>query len=179
MASSYSILAVCVLCVYMAAPSAGQLADSNAECNSATEGYWRPLLAGDCNKEYSVCRSFSWRNAVCVVGHFNVTLGRCEKFTTTCINADSDLYFPNGQEAATAGCADYNCPTSIRHVLVYPNWANTNCNTFNVCWRGTLKTQNCPTGYTYYNPRLLSCEQYPALTNTCVWRQFADYAPFA
>lgn len=194
------LFAVCV------AYSVSQRVKSN--CPADDFGKWWQDESTPCSKEYEVCRSFVWRKSVCILGHFNYTTGRCQTFNdgSGCTQTDNSDIFPNvnvngrrkrdvsalseNSEATEVehrykrqadNCANepkYPCPDQITRVIIYPDWDDSSCTNYYVCLKGQLKKLKCPQDIDFYNPRLQSCEEYPGLSNTCVWRFYANYAPF-
>lgn len=188
-----NLITVCVVASFFAASVSAQ-----DPCTANEAGTWRQLNQLPCSKNYEVCRTNYWRTCSCVLGSFNLQNGKCDRFSSVCPDIEVQTYgFTNtptfGRKKRSASNATtsvilertkrqtvtcpqvYDCPTTVTKVIVYPDWEQSNCNTFNLCYRGELKKSNCNENF-YYNPRLLSCEQYPALSNACVWRQFADYS---
>jgi len=184
---TYQALAVLALCV---AAVAGQGAKPN--CDSSTNGQWYQEDGDVCTAKYEVCRSFAWRFAYCVVGHFNRTTGRCQVFPEGggCTNTDVSKYasiFASSANTPSSDCSEfYTCPNNVNQPFAFPHWSNTFCKEFIVCYQGQMRKVDCQTNSPrgsgtqeqYYNPRLMSCEAYPALSNTCVWRDWASYTPF-
>lgn len=159
-----------------------------------------------CSKDYEVCHSFLWRDNVCVTGHFNATIGRCQRNFggSGCNIDDKAVYFPNkGRKRRDVSVSEssessehvhrskrqstdcstapaFPCPSNVKEIVVYPNFDFLGCTDFYLCLEGELKKFDCPTRNNlrfFYNPRTKSCEEYPGLTNTCVWRDVADYSP--
>lgn len=192
MAFTMNLITVCVVASFFAATVLAQ-----DPCTAGEAGTARQVNELACSKNYEVCRTNYWRTCSCVLGSFNLQEGKCDRFPSNCPDTEVQTYYPetlNGRKKRSAennvtsvilesrtkrqavSCPSvYDCPSNINKVIVYPDWEQSSCNTFNLCYRGQLKKSNCNENF-YYNPRLLSCEQYPALTNACVWRQFADYS---
>lgn len=180
-------LALVALCCISAV--AGQ---TKPACDSTTNGQWYQENGDVCTPKYEVCRSFSWRFAHCVVGHFNSTTGRCQVFSEggPCQNNDVAKYAPIFASVANTPSSDctefYTCPNNVNQPFAFPHWSNTFCKEYMICYQGQVRKVDCQTNSPrgtvsqeqYYNPRLMSCEAYPALSNTCVWRDWASYAPF-
>lgn len=191
----YTTALLCALCVVC---TNSQGLTTRDDCNSNLFGRWYQDPSTPCSKEYEVCRSFVWRKMRCVVGHFNFTTGFCQRFTGSsgCSINDNQDYFPNQRRKRDAAelsavshrykrqatdCSStdkYWCPSNVDQVVVYPDFDNLSCTTYYVCYKGQLQSASCSGSYIFYNPRLLSCEEYPALSNTCVWREYADNSPF-
>jgi len=188
---------LCALCV-VGSNGQGGGQTTRGDCGNLQFGNWYQDQSTPCSKEYEVCRSFVWRKLKCVLGHFNFTTGQCQRFpgSSNCPNNDnsnfpmntrkrrdaselSTLSHRSKRQATDCSSTDkYWCPNNVDQVVVYPDFDNLSCTTYYLCYQGQLSLGNCTGNYIFYNPRLMSCEEYPALTNTCVWREWADNSPF-
>ncbi|KAH9505428.1 hypothetical protein Btru_057261 [Bulinus truncatus] len=94
-------------------------------------------------------------------------------------NSVIDRAFTGRRKREVLDCnKSFYCPSDLTNIFIYPDWSNTACDSYVVCFRGTLLVSSCKTdGYKYYNPRRLSCEEVSSQSNTCLYRLNTDLSP--
>ncbi|KAK0069855.1 hypothetical protein Bpfe_001032 [Biomphalaria pfeifferi] len=143
-------------------------------------GDLRPFDTINCSRTYELCEHGKWAKAMCVGTVFNTTNLRCVPYSHTCPeNGFLEKTFSGRTKRATDDCSrSFTCPKTITNMFIYPDWSNTACDSYVVCFREQTLVGSCKSdGYNYYNPRRLSCENIDSMSNTCLHRLSTDLSP--